>query len=110
LAEEGVRFALERDVQVEHRVPGGEGAALLSPPNHHTTSRPAGVAGRFWGYYREERSPSSRSTEPKAACRAKLVPAESGCNRPDRCLTVARVRHQLRSALKPLTPWLPLWL
>jgi hypothetical protein len=56
--------------------------------------RPAGEAGRFWGYYREERTATARMAGRNPACRAKSCPAKSGCNRLFPCLTVARVWHR----------------
>jgi hypothetical protein len=59
--------------------PGGHGwtptwptALRIRPWSRHNRKRPAGEAGRFWGYYREERTASRQ-----AACEIPLADAES---------------------------------
>jgi hypothetical protein len=44
----------------------------------HNRKRPAGEEGRFWGYYREERTATVRIAKRILAWKAKSNPAESG--------------------------------
>jgi hypothetical protein len=62
----------------DHEVAVGVFGGRLPPNASHNRKRPTREAGRFWGYYREERTANGRMAKREAARRAECGPVESG--------------------------------